>query len=313
MKIVLLKDFYKEKIFIPNQDVILDECEYQLNEADAFVPRFSLKNTEIFPDIPVNEPIKYSDAIATKAIKYGMIFLVNYKGEKDKSITGSERVTYFMVLGKSAKLKPLLRVYHLKGWSVSQNNNIEKTWRMFRTDRILSMTFTGAFFRLAPEGYNKDDKGMVGGIIASADFNNIRKNQEQLVNSLKIQDSDDVSMSSVSNKPATIYVNDTNTEVDILNPLDNAYIAKISDLDNLRITFLKSIYKDIRICVLGALGKAGNIVNVRVMNSETSKSSKVLGTYKVLDSISGKDLKRIKKLKGDSMFKLYIFNKKDEK
>lgn len=313
MTIIRLRDFYKEKTFIFNQNTILDDCIYKINEAESFVPRFSLKNTEIFPDIPVNEPIKYSDAVAIKAIKYGMIFLVNYKGEKDKSITGSERVTYFMVLGKSSKLKPLLRVYHLKGWSVSQNNNIEKTWRMFRTDRILSMTFTGAFFRLAPEGYNKEDKGMVGGIIAAADFNNIRKNQEQLVNSLKIQDTEDVSMTPVSNKPTTIYVKDTNSEVDILNPLDNPYIAKIDDLDNLRVTFLKSVYKDIRICVLGALGKAGNVVNVRVMLGENSKMSKILGTYKVLDSISGKDFKRIKKLKGDSLFKLYFFHEKETK
>ena len=42
------------------------------------------------------------------------------------------------------------------------------------------MTFTGSFYRLAPIGYNMNDKGMRGGIIAKADFNEIRKNQQTL-------------------------------------------------------------------------------------------------------------------------------------
>ena len=31
-----------------------------INEDNAFVPRFSLKNVEIFKDIPVNKPLKPS-------------------------------------------------------------------------------------------------------------------------------------------------------------------------------------------------------------------------------------------------------------
>lgn len=299
--------------YIINQPNILDEMTFSLNEENAYVPRFTLKGDEIFPDVPINEPIKYSDAIAIKAIKYGMIFLVNYKGAKDKSITGSERVAYFMVLGKSSKNRPLLRVYHLKGWSVSENNDIEKTWRMFRTDRILSMTFTGMFFRLPPDGYKQVDRGMVGGIIAAADFSVIRRNQEELVRKMKIDDSDNVNVTTQSkNKNTTgntkIVVNDTDTKIDILNIMDNAYISKIKDLDNLRITFLKSVYKDTKICILGALGEKDKLVDIRI--GGTGTSSKKLGTFKVLDSISGKMFKKIKKVKGDSVYDLYIFDKK---
>ena len=254
-KSIALQQEYRK--YIISQKEILDELSFTMNE-NSYVPRFTLKGDDIFPDCPVNEPMKYTDALCIKAIKYGMIFLVNYKGSKDKSITGSERVVYFMVLGKSSKNRPLLRVYHLKGWSVTENNNIEKTWRMFRTDRILSMTFTGAFFRLPPEGYKQQDKGMVGGIIASADFSVIRRNQEELVRKMQIQDTEDVNLTSnvqEEEKKSTrgtyqnkILVKDTNSQVDVLNIMDNAYISKIKDLDNLRITFLKSVYKNKRIC-----------------------------------------------------------------
>ena len=113
-----------------------------------------------------------------------MIFLINYKGEKDKHFAGHERVIYPMVLGRSSKGKPLIRGWHLNGWSVSKNRHINKIWRLFRADRILSMTFTGSFYRLAPTGYNMNDKGMRGGIISKADFNAIRKNQQNLVQQL---------------------------------------------------------------------------------------------------------------------------------
>jgi hypothetical protein len=59
--------------------------------------------------------------------------------------------------------------------SVSNKRHIKKKWRMFRTDRILSMTFTGSFI-VSPSGYNMNDKGMCGGIITKADFNEIRRN-----------------------------------------------------------------------------------------------------------------------------------------
>ena len=161
---------------------------YELIEDNEFIPRFSLKNVKDIANIPINEPIKYSEQTLIKAIKYGLIFLINYKGEEDTHFAGHERVIYPMVLGRSTKGKQLLRGWHLNGWSVSQKRHINKIWRLFRTDRILSMTFTGSFYRLPPSGYNMYDKGMRGGIIARADFNEIRRNQSNLVNQNKLQD-----------------------------------------------------------------------------------------------------------------------------
>jgi hypothetical protein len=238
-----------------------------------------------------------------KAIKYGMIFLLNYKGEEDTHFAGHERVIYPMVIGRSSKGKNLLRGWHLNGWSVSQKRHINKIWRLFRTDRILSMTFTGSFYRLPPAGYNMYDKGMRGGIIARADFNEIRRNQTSLVNQNKIQDREEVTVGE-SGKFATIVVKDTETTIDLMKALDNAYINNIKDSASLRISFLKSIYGNKYIAILGALGQPGNTVKIQ------DEKGAQIGVFKVLDSVTGQVLKSIKNVKGNSIYNLYLFDKK---
>jgi hypothetical protein len=294
-------DYFKEKEFIVNQGSILESV---LENSDDFVPRFSLKDIEIFNDLPVNQPMKFSNDLAIKAIKYGLIMLINYKGAKDKNFMGHERVIYFMVLGKSSKGKQLLRGYHLTGWSVSKNSTINKEWRMFRTDRVLSMTFTGSFFRLAPEGYKPNDKGMRGGIIASADFNEIRKNQDKLVKDQTIQNRKEVSLEEEDNKISTVVIENTDTSLNITEFMDNPIVQDVDDLDNLRVSFLKSVYGDRYISIVGAIGRPGNIVKLQL------KGGKNLGNFKVLDSAIGRDLKKVKKVKGNAIFDLYSFIKK---
>lgn len=299
MNLRQVREYYNTK---PVEYVIKEH--YDLIENQEFVPRFSLKNVKDISNIPINEPIKYSDEVMTKAIKYGMIFLINYKGEKDSHFAGHERVIYPMVLGRSSKGKTLLRGWHLNGWSVSQKRHINKIWRLFRTDRILSMTFTGSFYRLPPNGYNMNDKGMRGGLIARADFSEIRRNQQSLVNQNKIQSRDEVTIGDEDRKFATIKVKDTDSEIDLMDPMENAYVNNIKDMAGLRLSFLKSIYGNKYIAVLGALGQPGN--TVKVLKSDNTQ----LGVYKVLDSITGDVLKSIKKVKGNSVYDLYIFEKK---
>ena len=209
-----------------------------------------------------------------------------------------------MVLGRSSKGKTLLRGWHLNGWSVSQKRHINKIWRLFRTDRILSMTFTGSFYRLPPSGYNMNDKGMRGGIIVRADFNEIRRNQQNLVQQNKIQNREEVTMGDDQRKFVTIRVKETESIIDLMKPLESAYINSIKDASTLRISFLKSIYGNKYIAVLGALGQPGNTVKVM-----TEKGIN-LGVYKVLDSITGDVLKSIKNVKGNSTYDLYVFDKK---
>ena len=263
-----------------------------------------MKNIKNIADIPVNEPLKPTQEIITKAIKYGMVFLINYKGEKDKRFMGSERVIYPMVIGKSTQGKFLIRGYHLNGWSVSGNRHINKIWRMFRFDRILSLTFTGSFYRLPPAGYNMNDKGMRGGIIARADFNEIRKNQQALLKAQEIQNKEDINLDEETRKFVTIRAKTTDTKLDLNNALDNPYVNNMKDIANIRISFLKSIYGNTYIAVLGALGQPGN--TVKVLNEKGIN----LGVFKVMDSISGEVLKKIKRVKGNSIFDVYIFDTK---
>jgi hypothetical protein len=299
MNLKQLKDFYNKK---PVEFVIKEH--YDLIENQEFIPRFSLKNVKDINNIPINKPIKYSDDLMSKAIKYGMIFLINYKGEEDKHFAGHERVIYPMVLGRSSKGKTLLRGWHLNGWSVSQRRHINKIWRLFRTDRILSMTFTGSFYRLPPSGYNMNDKGMRGGIITRADFNEIRRNQQNLVNQNKIQNREEVEMGAEERKFASIVVKETGTQLDLKNALENSYINNLKDTEGLRLSFLKSVYGTKYVAILGALGQPGNTVKV------TTDKNQNLGVFKVLDSITGKVLKSIKNVKGNSVYDLYLFDKK---
>lgn len=294
------RDYFNKKPV----EYIVKENYNNLIEDQQFIPRFSLKNVKDIADIPINEPIKPTTEIMVKAIKYGMIFLVNYKGEKDKHFSGHERVIYPMVIGRSSKGKELIRGWHLNGWSVSANRHINKIWRMFRLDRVLSVTFTGSFYRLPPQGYNMDDKGMRGGIIAKADFNQIRKNQQNLVTQNKIQNKEEVTLGTEERKFVTVRATPTETQLDLNKPLENAHVNNAKDIANVRISFLKSIYGNKYIAILGALGQPGN--TVKVLNDKGIN----LGVYKVLDSVSGQTLKSIKKVKGNAVYDLYIFDKK---
>ena len=300
MNLSQAKTFYNNKPV----EYILREAYNDLKEDREFVPRFSLKNIKDFQDVPINEPIKYDEKLFIKAIQYGMIFLINYKGEKDKHFAGHERVIYPMVLGRSSKGKTLVRGWHLNGWSVSKNRHINKIWRLFRADRILSMTFTGSFYRLAPVGYNMNDKGMRGGIIAKADFNVIRRNQQNLVQQNIVQNREEVTLSQEKRQFVTVRVKNTDSKLDLTKPLDNAYINNLKNVENVRISFLKSIYGNQYVAILGAMGEPGNTVKV------IDEKGKNLGVYKVLDSTTGQVLKSIKKVKGNAIYDLYIFDKK---
>jgi hypothetical protein len=299
MNLKELRSFYNTK---PVEFVIREQ--FKLKEDNSYVPRFNLKKTKEIVGVPINEPIKPTQDLIIKAIKYGMIFLINYKGEEDKHFAGHERVIYPMVIGRSSKGKFLIRGYHLNGWSVSSNRHVNKIWRMFRFDRILSMTFTGSFYRLPPQGYNMNDKGMRGGIIAKADFNEIRKNQQSLLKTQEIQNKEEITLSEENKSLVTIKVKPTDTSLDLNNPLDNAYVNNMKDIANVRISFLKSLYGNRYISVLGALGQPGN--SVKVMTDKGIN----LGIFKVLDSISGETLKKIKRVKGNTVFEVYLFDSK---
>ena len=126
-----------------------------------------------------------------KAIEYGMIISILYRGKKDKWKGGRERTIAPMVMGINKNTGNLLiRAFHLDGYSVHERKNTKKVWRLFIGTSIKSMTFTGDFFRLPPKGYKINDRVMTETTIIAADFNKIRKNQYKLVQLDKIQKTD---------------------------------------------------------------------------------------------------------------------------
>jgi len=294
-----IKSYFNNK---PVEFIIREN--YELQEDSEYIPRFSLKGAKEISNIPVNTPIRPTQEVIIKAIKYGMIFLITYKGAKDGLANGHERVIYPMVIGRSTEGKILVRGYHLNGWSVSANRHIDKIWRMFRLDRVLSITFTGSFYRLPPAGYNMNDKGLLGGIIARADFNEIRRNQQNLVKSNQIQNKEEISLEEEGRTFISVRVKSTETKLDLNNPLENPYINNVKDIANVRISFLKSIYGNKYVSILGAMGKPGG--TVKLINEKGTN----LGVFKCLDSISGSALKRIKSIRGNAIYDVYIFDKK---
>lgn len=290
--------------------------EMVLNEDNIYVPRFKVKKqkNQLFSKFPPNKEFKYSRDMMELAINYGMILLIQYRGEtgssQDNFVQGHQRVIYPMVLGRSSKNNPLLRGYHLRGWSVSKNGNTQKDWRMFRADRILSMSFTGSFFRLPPSGYNMNDKHMVGGIIAAADFSVIRQNQKKLIDGSVIQNKKEVVLDQPPKeekkrkKIYAIQIESTDTVLDLEKPFDNPNLDE-EDKSITRLTFLKALGSQKYICVVGALGERNSIVKL-------TERGKYLGSFRVMKAVMGDHLDKphLRKLEGKEEFDLAIFVKR---
>jgi hypothetical protein len=149
-----------------------------------------------------------------------------------------------------------------------------------------------------------NDKGMRGGIIARADFNEIRKNQQSLLKAQEIQNKEDITLSEETREFVAIRTKTTNTKLDLNTPLDNPYVNNMKDIANVRVSFLKSIYGNKYLAILGALGQPGN--TVKVLDDKGLN----LGVFKVMDSIAGETLKKIKRVKGNTLFDVYLFDKK---
>jgi len=286
---------------------------FRLNTKDDinFIPYFRINESsnqpiqDIVPGFPVNKRMKYNRSKMIKAIKYGMVVLVLYAGDKDKWKGGRERVIYPMVLGVNKNTgNELVRGWHLEGFSVSQKQETEKVWRLFKTSNIKAMIFTGHFYRLPPKGYKMNDRVMTERTIARADFNTIRRNQDSLIKAKKIEKQDNVNISQKSIGPIKIQLENTNTVLDLMNPWNNPMMAKAKKMINkIKISILKSIISNEYIAVVDALGEKGKTVRVY-------EGKKLLGSYKTIISYSGKDIEKRRKVNGINEFPLYQFKKR---
>jgi len=274
--------------------------------------RYNIKNNKLLREaagdndivsgFPVNKQLKFNEGLMIKAIQNGMILLIEYKGDRDDYKFGRERVIYPMVLGVNRNTgNMLLRGWHLNGWSVHEKRNVEKVWRLFKTSNIISMMFVGDFFRLPPVGYRLNDRIMTDRIIVQADFNAIRRNQQNLLNEGKIELEEESKVSSETSKVVKIDIRPTDTELNLREPWSNTLMDK-NKIDDTRITIMKTIMGNEYLAILGAVGTEGRITKV-------FEDKKLMGTYKVIRAIIGKELLNIKIINGQYLFKLYLFSK----
>lgn len=270
-------------------------------EADngtSYIPRFTLKHSDIFDDIPVNEPIKPSTDIILRCIEYGMIINIDYKGAEDARLEGHNRTIYPMAIGLSKDGKILIRGYHLKGWSISGRGVIEKEWRLFRFDRIHNITFMGAFYRLPPDGYNTTGDKSMTKLIKNANFSEIRKNQEQLIKSQEIDLQDRVVISKVDK----VKVKDLNNVVDVTNPF-KSNVIKASDANKNYVTFATPV-------VTTNVSTSIIIIGINIVEGKTFKlydGKRYIDTYKSIKILMANQIADEKSLRDIKEFDAYLF------
>lgn len=274
----------------------------KLNEAKKIDPN-------LVKGFPINKPMKFNRDLMIKAIQNGMVLLINYRGDKDKWRGGRERVICPLVFGRNKNTNNMLiRGWHLDGWSVSEKSTTEKVWRLFKTDNIMTMTFTGDFFRLPPQGYKRNDRVMTEVSYVAADFNIIRRNQNKLVQQGKIQDEKETKTQ--KNEQISVELKNTGTILNLQDVWENEYFDK-KNQDFIKVSFLKSIFGNKYIAVLGAQGGKDNLVKFY-------ENRKLMGAYKVIlslpDSTSSlkfdNQIKKHRNISNQVEWDLYTFVKK---
>ena len=289
------KEYYPI-ITSPTKDDKIFVRKFRLNEQKS--------NMDIVPNFPLNKKMPYDQAKMVQAVQNGMILLIRYKGEEDQRVNGGERVIYPMVLGKNKNTgNVLLRAWHVEGYSVQEKRNTKKVWRLFNVENIESMSFTGNFFRLPPKDYKMNDRVMTEKTIIRADFNQIRRNQNSLIQAGKIEAQEETQMDTGIAVP-NIKVKALEQQFDLSDPWSIDILRdKKGDADNVKVSILKTILGDNYIAMLGAIGTIGRTIKVW-------ENNKIIGNYKVIDAFTGTDFPKKKNVKGKVIFKTYIYDGK---
>lgn len=250
--------------------------EWRLNESNGLITEAQM-NRDLVPGFPINKLMKFTpqmdnklEPLLIKAIQYGMALTISYRGDKDKWRGGRIRTIYPMALGVNHNTgNKLLRTFHVEGWSVHKKKEVNDEWRLMKTVNIVSIMFTGNFYRMAPAGYRLNDRVMTERMICQADFSTIRRNQQSLLNEGKIE-------KVVETKPKKIQISNLNKKLDLKKPFES---FDKKDLEKLEITILKSVMgkpEFNNIAIVGVRGIKDH--RTRIFTTE-SGGSRELGTY----------------------------------
>jgi len=296
-----------------------DGKEYKFKPKDIkiFGPKVNEEqqiDPNIIPNFPINKPVKYTEDLMKKAIKYGLVILISYRGEEDKWRGGRERTIQPMVLGKNKNTQNILvRGFHLEGWSVSQRAETKKVWRLFKVENIITMTFTGNFFRLPPKNYKMNDRIMTERILAKADFNEIRRNQNTLLKGGQIQAEEETTISTPTGGVTSIELSNSNSQIDLKLPfknllinkknLDQVRFLKDSSVQAMKFSVMRSMFGNKYLVIVGAIGTINRQVKVY-------DGKNLLGNYRCIKSFLGSELDKNKIVDNKNIFDLYVFNRK---
>jgi len=158
-----------------------------------------------------------------------------------------------------------------------------------------------------------NDRVMTEKIIAVANFNEIRRNQDALLKGGKIQSEDETIISQATGGVISIEISNSNSQLDLNAPYKNLLINK-KNLDQVRFmndpitqsmkfSIMKSMFGNKYLAIVGAIGT--NNRQVKVYDGK-----KLIGNYKTIKSFLGSDLDKNKIVDNQSIFDLYVFNRK---
>ncbi len=145
------------------------------------------------------ERVPYNKDMMIQAIKEGreIGILFQSNNEKYKSPVAKYRIIYPVAIGVSKKGNAVIRAFHKMGQSEKEarltgqrSAEVEDTWRLMKISNIKGMYFTGKFFRGPLEAYSPSDKDMIN-IEYAADFNQIRKFQDEMMRKTDSQRAED--------------------------------------------------------------------------------------------------------------------------
>jgi len=295
-------DFYTVNRLLKEDKIPIKNRRY--NSRGNVINEATDPDISLIPGLPINKKVNFDQGLMIKAIQNGLVILINYAGDKDNWKGGRERTIYPMVIGVNRNTgNMLIRGWHLTGWSVAKKRNVKKEWRLFKASNIKSMMFTGDFYRLIPKGYKMNDRVMTERIIKAADFNEIRRNQDALVKSGKIEN---MSKQTIGREESSIIskidARTTDTEFDLRNPFDNEHTSMYKNkVEDMKMTFMKNLNKDEHVAILGALGTMNRTVKLY-------DGKEFIGNFKVRKSVKGRDIRTTRNVDGKTIFPLYTFN-----
>jgi hypothetical protein len=270
---------------------------YEEASAGYFVNN-KLNGDTMLKMFPKDKWVPVNDERLLMAIKYGLSIEIMYKNESIKFYR--QRVIYPLTYGFTSSNDSVIIGYQKRGFSFSGDAN--KSFRQFRVDRMDKMRYTGQTFSFPPKDYNESPMN-VSVVIATADFNEIKKNQEELKKSIDDRDRPN----SITQELVRVKVIETDNVIDLTNA--NSYNPLIDELEDMKTTdvlFLQNVSKlSDNIAMINVSSKVNNKLKLYVGNGNSLK-----GVYKVLDVVKASELNKKRSIGNKYRFDIVEFEKK---